>query len=125
MTELPRSSKYVSHPQALVTDADRDQLSHRLNNAYTSGQLEEANFTARLDQLFAAERLGELAPVVDGLPPEQTYDDPEIVHAGDGSDTDRPGELDQARSANRLSIAVVTGLAAIVVLLAILLVVVL
>lgn len=119
--ELSRSSKYLSRPQALVTDDDRDQLNHRLNQAYTSGRLNEDDFTARLDQLFAAEHLGELVPVVEGLPPEQTYDEPEIVHSANNADGVQPGEVSQPRGGNRLSIGVVAALAVIVVLVVILL----
>lgn len=120
MTELPRSSKYLSRPQAAVTDDDREQLSDWLNQAYTNGHLSSEAFTARLDQLFAAEYLGELVPVVDGLPPEQTFDEPAIVEQTTPA-AGRPGELGEARNAKSVTIAVVAGIAAVVVLVAILL----
>ena len=56
------------------------------------------DYRARLDALFAAQRMGELVPVVEGLPPLQTYADPAIVAAAAGG---QPGEVSQARSANR------------------------
>lgn len=122
MTDLPRSSKYLSRPQAPVTDADREQLSHWLNRAYTNGDLQNDVFTARLDQLFAAEHLGELVPVVEGLPPEQTFDQPAIIEET-ASAARRPGELGEARNAKPVTLAVVAvvGVAAAVVLLALLL----
>lgn len=117
---MPRSSKYRNRPQAPVDDHERDHLSQRLNEAYTSGRIDESDFTSRLDQLFAAEHLVELIPVVDGLPPEQTYDDPEVVDGTTGAGTAPPGELGPARDATRLTVTVVAGFAAIAVVLAIL-----
>lgn len=122
MSEVSRSSKYRSRPQAPVDDHERDQLSQRLNAAYTGGRLSDEEFTARLDQLFAAEHLVELIPVVDGLPPQQTYDDPDVLDGTTGSGTVPPGELKPARNATRLTITVVAGLALVVVVLAILLI---
>jgi hypothetical protein len=76
----------------------------------------------RLDTLFAAQRMGQLVPVVEGLPPLQTYADPAIVAATPGG---RPGEVSPARSANRVALVAVGGVAALVILIAILLVVLL
>ena len=78
-SDLPISSPYRSTPDAPVTEAERDQLSSRLNAAYTAGTLDAEDYQARLDTLFAAQRLGQLVPVVQGLPPLQTYADPAIV----------------------------------------------
>lgn len=119
--ELPISSPYRSTPDATVSDAERDALSSRLNAAYTAGQLEAEDYQARLDRLFAAHRLGELVPVVTGLPPLQTYADPAIVASTGG----RPGELAPGRDARRLSLVVVgsvAGAAVVLVLLVLLLV---
>ena len=49
-----------------MTDAERDRLNARLNAAFTAGTLEQEDYQARLDRLFAAKRLGELVPVVEG-----------------------------------------------------------
>jgi Domain of unknown function (DUF1707) len=120
--ELPISSPYRSTPDAPVSDAERDQLSSRLNAAFTAGTLDGDDYRARLDTLFAAQRMGDLVPVVEGLPPLQTYADPAIVaSAPDG----RPGEVSPARSANGVALVAVGGVAALVVLIAILLVVLL
>ena len=43
--------------------------------------LDADDYQARLDTLFAAQRMGQLVPVVEGLPPLQTYADPAIVAA--------------------------------------------
>ena len=90
-SDLPISSPYRSTPEAPVTEAERDRLSARLNAAYTAGTLDAEDYQARLDTLFAAQRLGQLVPVVQGLPPLQTYADPAIVASPGG----RPGEVSE------------------------------
>ena len=57
-SELPISSPYRSTPDAPVTESERDQLSSRLNAAFTAGTLDAEDYQARLDTLFAAQRLG-------------------------------------------------------------------
>ena len=114
-SNLPISSPYRSTPDAPVTDAERDRLNARLNAAYTAGALEEEDYQARLDLLFAARRLGELVPVVEGLPPLPTHSSPAIVANSGGE----PGELSEPRPPGRLTAAVVGGVAAAVILIAI------
>lgn len=118
---MPISSPYRSTPDAPVTDEVRDQVSRQLNAAYTAGKIEEDDFRGRLDTLFGARRLGELVPVVQGLPPLQTYASPAIVASGGG----QPGELTQARDGSKLTLvtggAVVGAVLLIVILLVILL----
>ena len=118
-SNLPISSPYRSTPDAPVTDAERDRLSARLNAAYTAGTLDQDDYRARLDLLFAAKRLGELVPVVDGLPPLPTHSSPAIVENSNG----QPGELSESRPPGRLTAAVVGGVAAAILLIVILLVV--
>ncbi len=118
MSELPISSPYRSTPQAPVSEAERNQLSARLNAAYEAGALESDDFASRLDRLFAAQRMGELLPVVEGLPPLSTYDGPAF---GDGGGAGAPGQLSTSRSATRLTIGVVAVLVGVVLLIAILL----
>ena len=118
VSELPISSKYRSTPDAPVTSEDREQLSRRLNDAFTAGRLDQDDYSQRLDRLFAAQRLGELVPVVDGLPAVATYSDPAAVQ----QPSDRPpGELTEARSGNRLTIAVIGGVLVLVIVLAVVL----
>ena len=117
-SNLPISSPYRSTPDAPVTDAERDRLNARLNAAYTAGTLEQEDYQARLDRLFAAKRLGELVPVVEGLPPLPTYSNPAIVTSSGG----QPGELSESRPPGRLTAVVVGGVAAAILLVAILLV---
>jgi hypothetical protein len=117
-SDLPISSPYRSTPDAAVSEAERDQLSTRLNAAFEAGTLDADEYRVRLDRLFAAQRLGELVPVVEGLPPQQTYATPALVASTGG----RPGELAPARDARRLSLVAVGGVAGALLLLAILLV---
>ena len=117
-SNLPISSPYRSTPDAPVTEAERDRLSARLNAAFTAGTLEQDDYRARLDLLFAAKRLGELVPVVDGLAPLPTHSSPAIVANSSG----QPGELSESRPPGMLTAAVVGGVAAAILLIAILLV---
>jgi hypothetical protein len=119
-SDLPISSPYRSTPHAPVSEAERNQLSTRLNAAFEAGQVDSDDYRARLDRLFAARTLGELVPVVEGLPPLQTYADPAIVATGGG----RPGELAPARNGTGFSLLLVGGVAGAVLLLVILLVLV-
>lgn len=117
-SNLPISSPYRSKPDAPVTDAERDRLNARLNAAYTAGTLEQEDYQARLDLLFAAQRLGQLVPVVEGLPPLPTHSNPAIVASSDG----QPGELSESRPSGRLTAVVVGGVAAAILIIAILIV---
>jgi len=121
VSELPISSPYRSKPDEPVSDDERDRLSRRLNEAFTAGTLSQDDYRERLDRLFAAQRLGELVPVVEGLPPLQTYQSPAIVETGSG----RPGELVEARSGNRLALVAGGAVVGVVVILLIVLLVVL
>jgi hypothetical protein len=114
-SNLPISSPYRSTPEAPVTERERDQLSARLNLAFTEGTLDSDDYQTRLDQLFAAQKLGQLLPVVEGLPPLQTYASPAIITSGG-----EPGVLADSRRANNFTLLIVAGLAAVIVLIAIL-----
>ena len=118
MSDLPISSPYRSTPGAPVSDAERNQLNVRLNDAFAAGALDPDDYQQRLDGLFAARRMGELAVVVEGLPPLQTYRDPAIVASVGG----RPGELTEARPGHRLTLAVVSSLAVVLVVVLLLIV---
>lgn len=117
-SNLPISSPYRSTPDAPVTDAERDRLNARLNAAYTAGTLDQDDYRTRLDRLFAAQRLGELVPVVEGLPPLPTHSTPAIVTSSGG----QPGELSESRPPGRLTAMVVGGVAVTILVIAILLV---
>jgi len=117
-SNLPISSPYRSTPDAPVTDAERERLSTRLNAAFADGKLEQEDYQFRLDQLFAATRMGQLLPVAEGLPPMPTHSNPEIV-ASEGGE---PGHLAEPRNASRFALVVLAVVAAVVVLIAVLLV---
>ena len=104
-----------------MTDNERNRLSTRLNAAYEAGSLDSDDYRARLDTLLAAQRLGQLVPVVEGLPPLQTYTDPAIVAGNNG----QPGEVSVARSATSLAVLVVGGVLGLIAVIAILLVILL
>jgi hypothetical protein len=114
-SNLPISSPYRSTPEAPVTETERDQLSSRLNVAFTQGTLDQDDYQSRLDQLFAAQKLGQLVPVVEGLPPLQTYASPAIITSGG-----EPGTLAESRRANNFTLLIVAALAGIIVLISIL-----
>lgn len=116
-SELPLSSPYRSTPDAAVGEDERNRVVSRLNAAYEAGQLETEDYQARLDRLFAAQRLGELVPVVQGLPPLRTHTEPALVTGDRG----QPGELAPARSAAPLALVavglVVVGIVVVLLLL--------
>lgn len=117
MSNLPISSPYRSQPEAPVTEAERDQLSARLNQAFTDGTMDPDDYHTRLDRLFAARKLGELVPVVDGLPQAQSYAEPANITSGG-----TPGQVSEARAGGTLTLALMVALAVIVALIAIVLV---
>ncbi len=122
MSEVPISSPYRSTPDAPVTEGERNQLSVRLNSAYEAGALDAGDYSQRLDRLFAAQRMGELLPVVQGLPPLPTHQNPAIVTTGGNA---APGQLSTGRSATQLTVLAVGVLAGVIALIAILLVILL
>ncbi|HET9871978.1 MAG TPA: DUF1707 domain-containing protein [Propionibacteriaceae bacterium] len=119
MSDLPISSPYRSTPDASVSDDERNRVSSQLNAAFTEGTIDSDDYHARLDRLFAAQRLGELVPVVEGLPPLQTYQNPSIISTGGGE----PGHLAEAKTGTRLTVVTVGVLAGVILVIALLLVV--
>lgn len=122
MSNLPISSRYISKPNEPVSDAERNQLSTQLNDAFTRGELDQLSYDALLDRVFDAKVLGELVPVVEKLGKPATHDQPAIVQQGEG----RPGELAPIKSPKAGTlVAVVGGLATIAAILIVLLVILL
>ena len=121
MSNLPISSKYRSTPYEPVTDQEREQLTARVNDAYTDGKLDDEQYHAHLDLVFAARTLGELVPVVTAVGVAPTYQEPAIVAQ---TGTNRPGELAEIKTPGRSGL-VVAGVVGAGVLLLLLLVVVL
>lgn len=116
MSDLPISSKYRSTPDKPVDEQERNDLSERLGDAFTRGLIDADAYRERLDLLYAARTLGELVPVVDGLPPRQTYNAPAIVEQGGGE----PGELVESRSALRPAVLLTGGVVAAILVLGLL-----
>ena len=116
-SNLPISSPYRSTPDAPVTAVERDRLSTRLNAAFENGALEQDDYRTRLDQLFAASKLGELVPVVEGLPPLPTYENPAFVQNPSG----QPGEVSVGRPSGQFSLMVLGVVALVILSIAILL----
>lgn len=112
MSELPISSKYRSTPEVAVSEDEREDLTERLNVAFTRGDLDDEEYRHRLDILFGARRLGDLVPVVTGLPPRQTYSSPAIVEQSAG----QPGELEPSRNAVRPALLVAGSTLLVVIL---------
>jgi hypothetical protein len=112
--DLPISSKYRSTPNEPVSEAERSALSAQLNDAFTAGRIDQVTYSELLDQVFGAQRLGDLVGVVEVLGKPATHSVPAIVAEGAGG---RPGVLAEARSpAPRTTLALVGGVAGVVVL---------
>lgn len=112
MSDLPISSPYRSRPDEPVTEEERNRLNRRLTDAFSAGTLDEDDYNRRLDLLWSAKRLGELVPVVTGLPPAPTYDQPAIVTGSQGT----PGTLAPTRSGVPMTLMLGGGVAVIVLL---------
>lgn len=112
--DLPISSKYRSTPNEPVSEAERSQLSAQLNDAFTAGRIDQASYSDLLDRVFGAQRLGDLAAVVEVLGKPPTHAVPAIVARDAGG---HPGELAEARRpTGRSTVALVGGIAGVGVL---------
>ncbi len=120
MSNLPISSKYRSTPELPIPEDEREALVKRLNKAFSDGAISSDDYRAFLDRLFAARRLGELAVIVEALPPMPTHDQPAMVQQGTAVE---PGELTPSRAVSTR--AVVYASAGIVFLILVLAVLVL
>lgn len=76
MSGLPIESKYASHPEEPIHEADRDDLTKRLNDAYTRGALDLERYQNLMDGLYTAEHQGQLVPLVQYLPANYRVDGP-------------------------------------------------
>ncbi len=122
MSELPISSPYRDRPDGPVSEDERNRLTERLNAAYEAGAMDEDEYRTRLDRVWSASRLGELAVVVQGLPPAPTHAQPAIVTTGI-TGAGRPGELAPIRRTGSKLVLAAAGVGALVLLLIILIVV--
>lgn len=121
MSNLPISSKYRSQPQLPVSEAERDDLTRRLNDAFERGEVSQDDYRSLLDQLYSARTLGDLVPVVEAAAVKQTHNTPAIVQ--DSSTALRPGEVNQTAGSLQLGKVAMVGSMALAGLLVLLLVI--
>lgn len=114
---LPPSSKYLQRGQDPVDDAERDSMTARLNAAFADGGITHEQYAESMERLYAAQKLADLVPVVDGLP-APTPEVPAIVEKG----TAPAGRLADARDMRPVAFAVVAVGAVLVTVLVILVV---
>ncbi len=106
MSNLPISSKYRSTPGLPIPDDEREALVKRLNKAFSDGKINSDDYRAFLDRLFAARKLGELAVIVEALPPAPTHDQPAMVQQGTAVE---PGELSPSRAVTTRAVVYATA----------------
>jgi len=82
-------------PHQRFTEADRDKIAGRLQDAFADGRLDQPEFSSRLDQLYAVQTYGELEPLVRDLPPVRTYQTPEVVQ--DTKPAPAPGDFPERK----------------------------
>lgn len=114
---MPISSKYRSTPALPVSDAEREDLSGRLNEAFSQGTIGPEDYQGMLDTVFGAQTLGELVPVVEHLPVKQTYNSPAIVAQSGPA----PGELTTPTPPGKASFVAAGVVAGIIVLIGLIL----
>ena len=121
MSGLPVELEYQHDPTSQVTPSDRDNVSARLNEAFTQGDLDVADYQTRLNALFQATQKGQLVPVVAGLPAQYRSNEPVLG----GDQAAKPGELAPIGRAPSALVKAGVGASAVLVVLIILLVVLL
>jgi hypothetical protein len=73
MTDI-QPSHDVAQLELRASDADRDRAAAMLGNALAAGRLTTTEHAERLDAVYAAKTLGELAPLTRDLPAEDATD---------------------------------------------------
>lgn len=94
MNELPLSSRFRTNPRDPVDEKTREDLNRRLSEVFSAGELSQEDFGARLDLLYGASNLGQLAELEASLPKLSTYKVPAIV----GQQSGVPGEVNDPGS---------------------------
>lgn len=95
MSGLPIVFKFRNDPDRPVQDADRDDLTSRLNEAYTLGDLDTDQYQGLMDGLFNATTQGQLIPVADMLPARFAVNTPAV--GGDAPASPPPGMVPMGR----------------------------
>lgn len=114
---LPPSSKYLQRGDDPVGDAERDSMTARLNAAFADGRISHEQYAESMERLYAARKLADLVPVVEGLP-APAPEVPAIVEKG----AVPAGRLAEARDMRPVAFAVVAVGAVLVTVLVILVV---
>ena len=96
MTGLPIESKFERSPNLPIEPEDREDLTQRLNQAYAQGDLDVVRYQELLDGLYAAERQGQLVPLMQMLPANVR----QTLPAGIEQNQMKPGELTPAGRAS-------------------------
>jgi len=65
----------LARPDLRASDADRDRAAAVLGGAMATGRLTSAEYAERLDAVYTAKTLGDLAPLTRDLPAEDAPDD--------------------------------------------------
>ncbi|WOP18947.1 DUF1707 domain-containing protein [Raineyella sp. LH-20] len=102
-SNLPVPYRYRSEPDKPVPDQEREDLTARVNAAYTDGRLDDDAYHAALDRVFSARTLGELVPVVEAVGAVPTYHEPAIVAS---TAPNKPGELAEITGPGRAGLLV-------------------
>ena len=95
-----------------ASDADRDAVAHRLQEAFAEGRLDPDEHSERLDAVYRAKTIGELAPLTRDLPAESGPSAP-AVPAADPFRSPRPvygaERVTSQPSTSSMAIAVMGG----------------
>jgi len=89
---MPIEARFSNDPQAAVSDAEREDVGARLNQAYAAGSLELDDYQQLLDQVYKAQHNADLVPVARALPASLAADEPAVG----GETFDAPGALEPA-----------------------------
>ncbi|HMT87943.1 MAG TPA: DUF1707 domain-containing protein [Arachnia sp.] len=114
-SSLPPSSKYRARPGQAVDDTEREALTERLNRAFEEGALTQERYLEAMDIVYAAQTLGELAPVVEALPGPVAAT-PAIVTSG----STPPGEVVPTRNMVVPALVIGAGIVALALILSVL-----
>lgn len=119
MSKLPPSSRYLQRADEPVGETERGALTKRASDAFADGRLDADSYRQFMDVIYAAKTLGELVPVVEQLP-AAAVNTPAIV--GEGKlPAGQVGEIRTPARVGWVVFGAITGVAALLALVAVLL----
>jgi hypothetical protein len=119
MSKLPPSSRYLQRADEPVGETERGALTKRVSDAFADGRLDADSYRQFMDVIYAAKTLGELVPVVEQLP-AAAVNTPAIV--GEGKlPAGQVGEIRTPARVGWVVFGAITGVAALLALVAVLL----